>query len=395
MNILFLHRIWPSYGGGETVTKCLANELTERGYNIHILYLKKSIKKNEDSDVNSKITQTLIPNVSFNETSKEFFVNKKEAKYVSKFTIEYILKNKIDFIINQWWPIEFLNNVRNQTNAKIIKCLHMDPDTKRVFHFNGAFGLLFKIILPSYRYIERKKHIYSLDKYINHSDLLIFLSPSFLNFYRLQKGNKKNIVLKTDFVYNPLVYNIDNPINIRQKENIVLFVGRLLEKHKQLSRILYAWKKIEIQNDHNNWKLIIVGDGPSKELYQQLSQKLGLKKIEFTGYQNPLQYYQKASIFVMSSAYEGFPMTLVESLQNSVVPIVMDTYSSLHDIITNNVNGIIVPNGNIKAFSDAIYSLIINNKKREQMATLGYDSCKKYHIKTIVDKWEDIFHKIK
>lgn len=45
MNILFLHRIWPSYGGGETVTKCLANELTERGYNIHILYFKKSIKK--------------------------------------------------------------------------------------------------------------------------------------------------------------------------------------------------------------------------------------------------------------------------------------------------------------------------------------------------------------
>lgn len=161
MNILFLHRIWPSYGGGETVTKCLANELTERGYNIHILYFKKSTKKNEDSDVNSKITQTLIPNVSFNETSKEFFVNKKEAKYVSKFTIEYILKNKIDFIINQWWPIEFLNNVRNQTNAKIIKCLHMDPDTKRVFHFNGAFGLLFKIILPSYRYIERK-NIYTL-----------------------------------------------------------------------------------------------------------------------------------------------------------------------------------------------------------------------------------------
>lgn len=46
MNILFLLRLWPVYGGGETVTICLANEMVKRGWNVGVAYFKESMKEN-------------------------------------------------------------------------------------------------------------------------------------------------------------------------------------------------------------------------------------------------------------------------------------------------------------------------------------------------------------
>lgn len=45
MNILFLLRLYPVYGGGETVTLCLANEMVKRGWNVSILYFKENTRK--------------------------------------------------------------------------------------------------------------------------------------------------------------------------------------------------------------------------------------------------------------------------------------------------------------------------------------------------------------
>lgn len=184
------------------------------------------------------------------------------------------------------------------------------------------------------------------------------------------------------------------PIEWELKEKTVLYVGRLLEKHKQVSRILRVWKYIEANVDLKDWKLQIVGDGPSRPLYEQIIKGLGLTRVSLEGYQNPLPYYKKSSLFVMTSAYEGFPMTLVESQQNGVVPIAMDSYTSLHDIIINGENGMIVPDGNIEAFYLTISSLMTDESKRQQMAEAGLKSCKQYHASRIVDKWEKIFSRL-
>ena len=112
------------------------------------------------------------------------------------------------------------------------------------------------------------------------------------------------------------------------------------------------------------------------------------------GFQNPLKYYEKASIFLMTSAYEGFPMALIESQQNGVVPIAMDSYSSLHDIIENDKNGIIISDNDIKGFVKALKNLMQNQDKRKIMAEEGLKSCKQYNVGVIVDKWERIFNEL-
>lgn len=91
---IILHRLWPSFGGGETVTKCLASELIKRGHSVYVLYFKEKRNMSDSVNVDDKVIQNLIPGVSFDENSSEFFVNQKEAKYVSQFLINYV-KEKI------------------------------------------------------------------------------------------------------------------------------------------------------------------------------------------------------------------------------------------------------------------------------------------------------------
>jgi glycosyltransferase involved in cell wall biosynthesis len=88
-------------------------------------------------------------------------------------------------------------------------------------------------------------------------------------------------------------------------------------------------------------------------------------------------------------------MTLVESQENGVVPVVLDTFSSLQDIITNEKNGIIIERHNLNEFVKSLKKLMLDNSLREKMAINGLKSCSKFDIKNICDKWDLIFNQLK
>lgn len=245
MNIVFLMRVWPSYGGGETVTKCLSAEFIRRGHTCHVLYFKRMENRGDSINSDSRVIEYQINKILYDENSSEFFISKKDSNIVSQTLNQYIHKNKIDFVINQWWPVDFLKDIQKTTSAKVIKCLHMDPFTQKTITYPGLKGYFFRLIEPIYRYVELHKHIYSCDKYLKYSDKLLFLAPSFANRYK-EKGHLKKIHSRIDYCYNPLVYNVDKSnIKLNAKENIVVVVGRLLEKHKKITRVLEAWEMIE------------------------------------------------------------------------------------------------------------------------------------------------------
>lgn len=386
MNILFLHRVWPSFGGGETVTKCLSAELIKRGHSVFVLYFKEKRNASDSVSVDDKVVQTLIPNVRFDENSSEFFVNRNESKYVSQFLINYVNANNIDVIVNQWWPVEYHQNVPKRTNAKIIKCLHMDPDTQKVLtNISGVKGIILRSLEPIYRVIERKKHLYSCDKYVESVDKLVFLAPSYQNFY-LSHTRLKKAKDKTSFIYNPVVYSFKaTEEEIASKGNEIVVVGRLLEKHKQVSRILAAWKAID-EGYRMNWKLRIVGDGPDRSMYEQIVSGQGIKNVSFEGFQNPLPFYKKASILLMSSAYEGWPMSVIEAMQNGVAVIVMNTFKSASDIVKNGENGLLTK-PDILDFTKAIQKLMTDDELRNKLAINGVRSCSPYTVEHVVDSW--------
>ena len=155
-----------------------------------------------------------------------------------------------------------------------------------------------------------------------------------------------------------------------------------------MSYILKIWSKIEKDHDFDEWTLKIVGDGPDMSLIKELSNRLQIRRITFEGFKNPRKYYNEASIFVMTSAFEGFGMTLVEAQQYATVPIVMDTYLSLHDIIINENNGVIIPDNDINMYVSKLKLLMSDDKYRLKLAYNGLSACKKFNVKNITDKWE-------
>ena len=100
----------------------------------------------------------------------------------------------------------------------------------------------------------------------------------------------------------------------RPGETVFIFVGRLSEPHKRLSRLLNAFALA--LRERPDIRLLIVGDGPEWALCQELVEKLELSgHVEMTGASsNPYQYLSRADCLVLSSDYEGFPVVYYEAL---------------------------------------------------------------------------------
>jgi glycosyltransferase involved in cell wall biosynthesis len=192
---------------------------------------------------------------------------------------------------------------------------------------------------------------------------------------------------------NPLSFQHSFPVDkIQDKEKIVLIVARLIEPQKRISLCLEIWEKISPALPE--WKLIIVGDGPNADEYKEYVKARAMGNVIFTGRQNPYEYYQKASVFMMTSAYEGFPMTIIEAQQMGVVPVVMDSYAALHDVVTDNENGIIIPNNNIEEFCAAMIRCMQDNEYRLELAKAAVYHSYRFTIDTILDKWEALFNSL-
>lgn len=389
MRVIFLHRVWPVYGGGETVTICLANEMARRGIGVHVAYFKDSPPDKPGLHVDIRLKCHRIDNVKFDESSDDFFVDRKEAAYVSSEIVRIIRSEGIDIVHNQWWPVEFLEGVRGRTGAKVVKVLHMDVDTKRAFDFSGLGGVLLKAVYPAYRKAEKYKNIRRADKYYRNSDKFVFLAPCFMEDYKrltslhVDEG-------RLDFVFNPLVFGgyITEEERAR-KRNTVLVVGRLSERHKKLSRVIELWRNVEADGSLDDWNLKMVGGGEDAALYRNMITRYGLKRVSMEGFRQPLPYYKEARIFLMTSAYEGWGMTLLEAQQHGVVCAALDTYESLHCILCDGENGVMAPD--ISALWERVRQLMADPALLKRYADKGLQTCRRFEVGPVVDKWEELY----
>lgn len=391
MKVAFLLRPWPVFGGGETVTIALANEFVKRNISTYVFYTKKNNKGGAIPFIDKRIKQILVPGVISDEDNYTFTHN--EINKARDFLISSIEKNDINIVINQWWPVETTFNIP----AKVIKCLHMCLFmTSNYDNLGGNCVDFIKKILGRkiYTYMHKLSRCRQVEKYLPYVDKYIFLAPCYKKEYLAFRSDSiyKN---KLDYCYNPLPFDnhsTDKP-NFR-KSNDVLFVGRMYESHKHVSEIIDIWANIESDRKYDNWNLKLVGDGPQRLIYESKVSSLGLKRVTFYGFQQPRPFYENAKIFLMTSSFEGWGMTLVESQQFGVVPIAYNNFSSLQDIIKTGYNGVIVESGNQHKYISSLKYLMANDSYRSLLASNAYISCKKYAINGVVEKWKTIFSEL-
>jgi len=163
--------------------------------------------------------------------------------------------------------------------------------------------------------------------------------------------------------------------NIREKEtrNIILFVGRLVEK-KGVKYLIEAFSQLPAKTQQES-VLWIIGDGDERAALEVQAKELGISNIEFWGQvpndQLP-HYYAAASIFVAPSIIdsksdtEGQGVILLEAMASNT-PIISTSVGGIPEVITHGETGLLVQAKNPTELSAAIFSLLSNEELAKEL----------------------------
>lgn len=336
---------------------------------------------------------------------KEFFwTPQKELEKNSQWLRDIIAENRIDCVIIQgsFIHVKVFKKAVSGLKCIVILAHHFEPGSESVFftfkniikaRTNSLRDLLKKIIriflFPYFhkQYIKNLMNLYH-EAYI-HADKVVLLSEKLISPY-LKFGNF-NSAEKFFIIPNALSFKNEITKEVyKKKKKIVLIVSRLDDKHKNLSEALRIWKTIKKTKLVKEWKLIIVGEGVDEVKFKNYVNKNKIADISFVGRQNPLPFYKKASIFVMTSKSESWGLTLTEAQQMGCVPIAFNTYPTLTDIIKDGEDGIIIDKNDMVNYEQKLLELMINHKKRHQLAIQGMKNCKQFSQDKIAEMWWEL-----
>lgn len=207
----------------------------------------------------------------------------------------------------------------------------------------------------------------------------------------LTEADKNFLTDRFKYVYvmpNPLCFK---PIEqVPYKENIVLAVGRLDAWHvKGFDLLINAWNLVNLK--YPAWKLKIVGAGSekSKDYLQSLvSKNIHVEFVPYTAH--IIEEYKKASIFVLSSRYEGFGLVLTEAMSQGCACVACDYKGRQAEIVTDGVDGLICPVDDVNKLRLQIERLINDESLRCQIQENALSSVSRFNIANIAKRWGEM-----
>jgi GalNAc-alpha-(1->4)-GalNAc-alpha-(1->3)-diNAcBac-PP-undecaprenol alpha-1,4-N-acetyl-D-galactosaminyltransferase len=197
---------------------------------------------------------------------------------------------------------------------------------------------------------------------------------------------KKTVNRNIKVIANPIT--IPNlPLNIK-REKIILNIGRLIPEKGQLDLIQIFYKSELFKS---GWRLIIIGGGPLLNELKESIDELNLSsKIELKGeVKNIRPYLLESSIFAFTSYSEGFPNALLESMAYGLTVISYDCHSGPSDLITNKVNGILIPSRDEKLYIRSLIELTKNDSLIQRYSSNAIQESYKYNSISISKQWFD------
>lgn len=306
----------------------------------------------------------------------------------------FIKDNNIDICLC-FGDIPYLSSIvqdlSNFKNVRIIGCHVVCPGYESIFledcHEKISFSQFHKTIKAKYhRYCYEKWLSDQYKKAYDSFNAIVVMSPrhksEFMKFGKISEGSKLGII------HNMLSSNEFFDMNgYHQKEKEVLIVSRLDERQKHISLSLRIWEFIEKKIDLNDWRLTIVGCGPSEESYKAFVKKQNLKRVSFEDLQNPYPYYRRASILMSTSPKESWGNVLIEAQQNGCIPIAFDSLIALPIIIADGVNGVSVPFNNICIYEKRLVRLMKDDSLRKELAGNAVKDSRKFEQRQIGIQW--------
>jgi GalNAc-alpha-(1->4)-GalNAc-alpha-(1->3)-diNAcBac-PP-undecaprenol alpha-1,4-N-acetyl-D-galactosaminyltransferase len=334
-------------GGAERVLSTLANHWIDKGWEISILVVS---------------------------SNGSFYNTDKKVKLISLLD-EYKAKNsKIQIL----YYIKGIRQTIKQENPDIVISF---ITLMNILVLSATRGLDIPVLISERNYFNqlKKKPLQVLRRLLYpKSSGMVVLSEYDYKRYSYVKSKK--------IIFNPLNKQNILDVNIDKKEKILIAVGSL-SSQKGFGMLIEALSLLELKG----WKFLIIGEGSLRTALSTLIKEHNLENNVFLiGKKNNIfDYYKRASIFVLSSLYEGFPNVLAEAMAHGCACVAFDCKTGPSEMIRDEVNGYLVEANNINVLSQRIETLMKSESIRKKFSKEALDIKEKLELNKITTIWED------
>lgn len=175
----------------------------------------------------------------------------------------------------------------------------------------------------------------------------------------------------------------------------VIAVGRL-DYQKGFDRLINVWELVKKNNASKGWRLDIFGQGEWHDMLEEMIRTKGLSESAKINAPSPdiASEYARSSIIAMTSNYEGFPMVMIEGMSAGLPVITFDFKCGPRDIISDSIDGHIIPDGDLNAFADAMLQLMADDDKRRRMGRAATAVIDRYSEERVMHQWASLFEKL-
>ncbi|MFZ5585277.1 MAG: glycosyltransferase [Thermodesulfobacteriota bacterium] len=145
-----------------------------------------------------------------------------------------------------------------------------------------------------------------------------------------------------------------------------------------------------------DWRLVILGEGPLRPELQALADGLGLSdRVHLVGrVDDPFTHLRRAEVFVMSSDYEGFPMSLLEAMSCGLPVVATDCGTGMREIVRPGVDGLLTPVGDEKALAQTLMGLMQDPARRAALAAAAPQVCRRFGLARTLGLWDELFGRV-
>lgn len=190
---------------------------------------------------------------------------------------------------------------------------------------------------------------------------------------------------------NSMPWQVGDPGRVRRK--VVLAAGRL-DPQKGFDQLIAAYEPVACK--HPDWRLHIYGKGTQRaELLAMVKERGLADQVKLKGWSARFHdVLADASVFALSSRYEGMPLVMVEAMSVGLPLVSFDCPRGPAELVRDGLNGFLVPDGDIEGFASALLRVVEDDGLRERLGRQALADARNYDMSVIGRRWRDLFEKL-